>query len=118
MLNFNSIMIGSKQPKALAGFYEKVLEKPADWSEGSWYGWKIGNTNIMLGEHSEVQSRSKEPQRMILNFESENVKEEYERIRELGVKVIKELYEMEGSWIATFADPDGNYFQVISPRSM
>jgi predicted enzyme related to lactoylglutathione lyase len=29
--------------------------------------------------------------------------------------VIKEPYEMEGGWIATLADPDGNYFQLVSP---
>ena len=29
MLNLNSIMIGTKQPKVLAAFYEKVLGQPA-----------------------------------------------------------------------------------------
>ena len=35
-----------------------------------------------------------------------------------GANVVKELYEMEGMqgmWIATFADPDGNYFQLMTP---
>ncbi|HEX6269494.1 MAG TPA: hypothetical protein VFZ43_04615 [Anaerolineales bacterium] len=30
MLNLNSVMIGTRQPAALAAFYEKVLGKPAD----------------------------------------------------------------------------------------
>jgi predicted enzyme related to lactoylglutathione lyase len=29
--------------------------------------------------------------------------------------VVKEPYELQGMWIATFADPDGNYFQLMSP---
>jgi predicted enzyme related to lactoylglutathione lyase len=29
--------------------------------------------------------------------------------------VVKEPYELQGMWIATFADPDGNYFQLTSP---
>lgn len=115
MLNFNSIMIGSMQPKVLAEFYEKVFGKPADWAEDDWYGWQVGSTHFMIGEHSEVKDKAKEPQRVILNFETEEVKEEFERIRDLGAEVIKELYEIESSWIATFADPDGNYFQVMSP---
>ena len=115
MLNLNSVMIGSAQPKALAEFYQKVFGKPADWSDDSWYGWQVGNTHFMIGEHSEVKGKAKEPQRVILNFESKEVKEEFERIKGLGARVIKELYEMEGEWIATFADPDGNYFQVLSP---
>ena len=30
MLNLNSVMLGTKQPKELANFYEKVIGKPAD----------------------------------------------------------------------------------------
>ena len=41
--------------------------------------------------------------------------EEFERIKAAGAEVVKEPYEIEGMWIATFADPDGNYFQLMSP---
>jgi predicted enzyme related to lactoylglutathione lyase len=115
MLNLNSVMIGSNQPKVMADFYEKVLGRKPDMNEGNWYGWKVGSSFLSIGEHSEVKGEAKEPQRIILNLESKEVKEEYERIKETGAKVIKELYEMQGMWIATFADPDGNYFQVASP---
>ena len=117
MLNLSSVMIGSEQPKVLAEFYEKVLGKP-DMVEDGWYSWKIGNSYLSIGEHSEVKAKAKEPQRMILNFESEKVKDEFARIKKLGSTVIKEPYEMEGVWIATFADPDGNYFQLMSPWDM
>ncbi len=108
-------MIGASQPKVLAEFYEKVLGKPADMVEGNWHGWSAGNTYLSIGEHSEVKGKAKEPQRLILNFETKEVKEEFERIKSVGAKVIKEPYEMEGAWIATFADPDGNYFQLMTP---
>ena len=117
-LNLNSIMIGSSRPKALAAFYEKVFGKPADWAEDGFYGWQVGNAHVMIGKHSEVKGKAKEPQRLILNLESRTYKKEYERIKGLGAKVIKELYELEGEWIGTFADPDGNYFQVTSPPKM
>jgi predicted enzyme related to lactoylglutathione lyase len=32
-----------------------------------------------------------------------------------GAVVIKEPYDMQGGWIATLADPDGNYFQLVTP---
>ena len=115
MLNLNSIMIGSAHPRALADFYGKVFGKVADWAEDNWYGWQAGDTHFMIGKHSEVKGKAKEPQRVILNFETKKVKEEFERIRNLGAKVITEPYEMEGGWIATFADPDGNYFQLMPP---
>lgn len=115
MLNLNSIMIGTHQPKVLAQFYEKVFGKSPDMEEGTWSGWQLGSCFFNIGEHSKVIGKAKEPQRIILNLETKKVKEEFERIKKTGAKVIKEPYEMENAWIATFADPDGNYFQLMSP---
>lgn len=115
MLNFNSIMIGSSNPKALAKFYEKVFDKAPDMADGDWAGWQVGSCFFNIGEHSEVKGKAKEPQRIILNLETDDVKEEFERIKKIGATVIKEPYEMQGAWIATFADPDGNYFQLMTP---
>ncbi len=118
MLSFGSVLIGSSQPKVVAEFYERVIGKSADWKESNFYAWKVGSGFLAIGEHSEIKDKAKEPQRVILNFETKEVKEEFERIRDLGAKVIKELYKFENVWISTFADPDGNYFQVMSPFEM
>jgi len=120
MLNLNSLMIGTMQPKVMAEFYEKVLGKPADMADGQWYGWKVGSVFLSVGEHSEMKGAAKDPGRVMFNLETKDVKSEFERIKKLGAKVIKELYEMsdeggQGMWIATFADPDGNYFQLMTP---
>lgn len=109
-------MIGSHKPKEMADFYKAVLQKDPEMEDGSWYGFQAGGTFITIGEHSEVKESAQEPQRIIMNFETKEVKEEFERIKEIeGVKVIKEPYEMQGAWIATLADPDGNYFQLMTP---
>ncbi len=117
MLNLTSIMIGTKQPQALATFYEKVMGKPADMvdSENGFFGWQVGNAFLSVLEHSEMGGPTKDPGRVMFNFETTQVKEEFERIRALGGVVIKEPYEMQGAWIATLADPDGNYFQLVTP---
>lgn len=115
MLNLNSIMVGTSQIQVMADFYEKVFGKPADMKEGEWHGWSVGNTFISFGSHSEVHGQAKEPQRMIFNLETKEVKEEFDRIKGVGATVIKEPYEMGSAWIATLADPDGNYFQLMTP---
>jgi predicted enzyme related to lactoylglutathione lyase len=117
MLNLNSVMIGTKQPIALAAFYEKILGKPADMvdQDNGFWGWQVGSAFISVLEHSQMVGNSKDPGRVMFNFETPQVKEEFERIKALGGAVIKEPYEMGGSWIATLADPDGNYFQLVSP---
>lgn len=115
MLNLTSVMLGTSDSKKLANFYGEILNKKPDWSEGEWFGWQMGNLHLTIGSHSEVMGKAKEPQRVILNFEVKDVKKEFDRIKQRGAKVIKEPYEVEGMWIATLADPDGNYFQLMSP---
>ena len=117
MLNLNSVMIGTKQPEVLAAFYEKVLEKPADMvdQENGFWGWQVGSAFLGILNHSEMGGNTKDPGRVMLNYETPHVKEEFERIKSLGGKVIKEPYDMGGGFIATPADPDGNYFQLMNP---
>lgn len=117
MLDLNSIMIGTQQPKVLANFYEKVLGKPAEMvdEEHGFFGWQVGSAYLSVLEHSEMGGSAKDPGRVLLNFETAQVKEEFERIKALGGTVIRAPYEMEGGWIATLADPEGNYFQLVTP---
>lgn len=114
MLNLNSFMIGSQQPEKLAEFYSGVLDKKPDWTDEDWYGWTVGNCHLTIGPHSEIKGRAREPQRLILNLETTDVLHESERLKKLGTPVIKEPYQIDDMWIATFADADGNYFQLMS----
>jgi predicted enzyme related to lactoylglutathione lyase len=110
-------MIGTKQAQAMASFYEKVFRKPADVVDAGsgYYGWQVGSAYLSLLEHSEMGGNTKDPGRVMFNFETAQVKEEFERIKSLGGKAIHEPYELGSGWIATLADPDGNYFQLITP---
>jgi hypothetical protein len=73
-LSFNNVMIGSAQPEVLGEFYAKVFDRPADMKEDGWYGWHVGAAWFSIGEHTEVKDQAKEPQRVILNFETKEVK--------------------------------------------
>jgi len=109
-------MIGSHDPDRLGAFYEKVIGKPSDMQEmEEWYGWMVGKTFLTIGPHSEIMGPSKEPQRVMFNFETRNVPKEYARLLKLGAVAVKEPYEIQGMGIATLADPDGNYFQLMTP---
>ncbi len=120
MLTLNSVMIGTKQPKVLAAYYEKVLGQPAGMvdEEYGFYGWQAGAAFLSILDHSEMGGPTKDPGRIMFNFETSQVKEEFERIKAAGGTVIREPYEMEGGWIATLADPDGNYFQLVTPMEV
>ena len=117
VLNFNGVLIGSEEPKVLSDFYAKVFGKPS-WDDGGFVGWQVGSAMLMIGPHSEVRGRNEMPGRIIINFETPDVRGEFERIKALGATVEREPYQPSGPaemWLATFEDPDGIYFQLASP---
>ncbi len=69
-----------------------------------------GKTFVPSGKHDNIKGKTKEPEMI--------VKEEFGRIKKSGAKVAAKPYKMGESEmrIATFADPDGNYFQPVTPR--
>lgn len=118
-MNLNSIMLGSEDSKKLGDFYAKVLGPPnPEWSDdaGGWFGFQAGDGGLAIGPHSEVKGKNQHPGRIMLNFETTDLKAEFERIKGLGAEVVAEPYEPgEGMQMCTFADPDGNYFQLSTP---
>lgn len=118
MLNLNTIMLFSEDPKSLSDFYKKVFQKEPDFEMEGYSGFSAGSVTIMVGPHDKVQGKNANPERIMLNFETSDVKNEFERIKEIGAEVIAEPYkpgEEPDMLIATFADPDGNFFQLGSP---
>ena len=117
MLNLNSVMISSEDPKPLVEFYTKVFGEPG-WTGGDFTGWKAGNGYVMVGPHSDVKGRNEMPGRMMFFLETEDVQGEFARLKGLGAQVQQEPYqpgEAPDGWLATLVDPDGNFFQLASP---
>lgn len=117
MLNLNSVMIGTMQPKAMVSFYSGVLGKAPDMvdADAGFSGWQVGSSYLSVLQHSEMTGKTRDPGRVLINFETAQVKEEFERIKALGATVVREPYQMGDGWLATLADPDGNYFQLVTP---
>lgn len=116
-MNLRSILIGSEDSQRLIEFYSRLFGKPA-MEEGGFAGWEIGNGWLTVGPHDQVKGGNGEPGRIIWNIESPDVKADFERLKEAGANVVKDPYEagdeeMQMS-IATFSDPDNNYFQLVS----
>ncbi len=117
-MNFNGILIGSEDPRRLADYYTRLFGEPA-WDMQGYVGWQLGSGFVTVGAHSEVTGKSVHPGRIIWNIESADVRGDFQRFVDAGAIVVREPYTMEGDetggLIATFADPDDNYFQLMSP---
>jgi len=103
------------EAKGRGGVYEKICDKKAELKSGGWLRGEGGSTFFSGGGQSESKRKAKESGRIMFNFETKEVEKEFKRMVDAGAEVIKEPYEMGGMWIATLADPDGNYFQLMSP---
>ncbi len=116
-MQFNGILIGSDDPARLIEYYTKVLGEPG-YTDSSFSTWMLGSGSVSIGPHSEVHGSNPQPGRLIWNIETPDVQAEFDRMKSAGAIVVREPYSFEGfpdSWIATLADPDDNYFQLMTP---
>ena len=116
-MNLNSILVGSADPQRLVDYYSRLFGAPG-WVAGPYHGWQLGSGFLTVGPHDQVKGTNTEPGRIIWNLESADVPGDFERLTSAGATVVQEPYhpgEMPDAWIATFSDPDGNYFQLLTP---
>jgi len=118
-VNFKSILIGSENPQRLVEYYSLLFGKPG-MEEGGYAGWQIGTGFISVGPHDEVTGQNAQPGRLLWNIESADVASDFDRLKAAGATVVREPYNPAGPGgppvlVATFSDPDDNYFQLQSP---
>jgi hypothetical protein len=58
-----------------------------DGEQGFW-GWQVGSAFLGILKHSEMGGSTKDAGRVMFNFETAQVKEEFERITALGATVV------------------------------
>jgi predicted enzyme related to lactoylglutathione lyase len=117
-MKLNGVLLGSENPAKLAEFYTRVFGEPSWKGEDNWVGYTVGGGQLGIGPHSEVKGKNESPGRIMLMVETNDVAGEFARIKDLGAKIVAEPYHPDPSsdmWLATLADPDGNYFQLASP---
>ena len=119
-MNFNSILIGSADAQRLVDYYTKLFGPPG-FSDGGYTGWQLGTGFVTVGPHDQVSGKNAQPGRLIWNLETTDVAGDFERLKAAGAIVVREPYAFEPETavsIATLADPDDNYFQLITPMPM
>ena len=115
------LLIGSEDPKRLVDFYRRLFGDPA-FDENGYSGWGSAGGWVTIGPHDQVKGTNREPGRLIWNVTSNDVRGDFDRFVAAGATVVAEPYDPGGEdgegLIATLADPDGNYFQLVSPMEM
>jgi len=109
---FQGIIISTDDLTQLLPFYRDILGLGTQMESNGFV--VLGGGQIAVGLHSEVKGKSRDPNRVIVNLSVDNCQVEYERLKGLGVKFIREpSREAQDLKIATFLDPDGNTLQLF-----
>lgn len=118
-----AVLLSSEDATKLAHFYrEKVgLKQTMEMELGGkgekGYDFDLEGGNLYILDHSEIKGKSKEPARIMFNLEVDDIEKEAARLDKLDVEKHQDVYHIEGyGLIATFKDPDGNYFQLVQIR--
>jgi predicted enzyme related to lactoylglutathione lyase len=113
-----AIHIGTERPEKLATFYRQVLQAEPVWASDDVTGFMVGDVILEITTHDQVAGRNQMPARTFFDLMVDDARAEFARIQALGATVVQEPYDVvdeESQFtVATFADPDGNYFQVAS----
>lgn len=122
-MNLTHACIMTEDVIKLRDFYREVLQLEGetfgvDYAE---FETAVGHLGIFdLNFHNRVSNNSakgKYNKTILLEFSVDDVDAEYERIKNMGVEIIKELKnEVWGSRSFYFLDPDGNmisFFKVL-----
>ena len=121
-MNLNSVLIGSEDPKPLVDYYTKLFGAPSG-SEGGYTWWQLGTGGFTVSQHSEVKGKNAAPGAGHLEHRDRRREGRFRTLKAAGARVIQEPYapdtgdapEAPEMSVATFADPDDNYFQLVSP---
>lgn len=114
LTGIQSVIIWSEDAKRLAPFYRDVLGlKPAMEAEGFTMFEASTGAPLAIGTHSEVRGRSRDSNRVMIDFGVDDCQAEYERLRKEGVEFTRTPSKDGDLIIATFLDPDGNALQLF-----
>ncbi len=121
--NFESIKIGSANATKLADFYKKKVGLKQSWDavmgeDMNVYGFGVGKIDLVILDDPKIKGKSKEGRRIMLNLEVDNIEKEFKKLKKARVKVVQKIYHIEEyGYVATFADLDGNYFQLVKTHA-
>lgn len=111
------VIIWTKDLDTLLSFYRDTLEITPHSVHAEFVSFKWGEMRLGIGKHSEVEGRTTEPFRVMVNFSVSDIHHVYAELRARDVEFIRPPEkEHWGGWVATFSDPDGNILQLLQLR--
>ncbi len=110
----HSVLIWTEDLQRILPFYRDVLGLKPQMENDQFVVFESSSgAALAIGAHSDVKGRSRDPKRVMVDFNVDDCQAEYERLRGHGVDFIRAPSKEDGAIIATFSDPDGNILQLF-----
>jgi len=110
-MNFNSVMIGSEDPKRLVDYYTKILGARKIWDFTS-MGTRVAAINVSSGPLLLLAGHRPAPS-VLPVFEVENLKATVKEFRSRGWLPDGEQFEIPNGPCYLFKDPSGNQMAIF-----
>ena len=104
-----SLLIGSARVDHMKSWYRRAF----DITENDMGAFEFGPVQLFIETHSDVDGNVKEPARVIINLNVDDCSGLASHLKELGTRFVRKVEQEQFGLIATVADPDGNYLQLI-----
>jgi|SRR3989344_1925216 len=120
--NISTILIWSEDFRTLADWYKSTfgfqIAEELNHPQDTGVLFRVGNTNLWIGQHSEVHGKNKDIHRHMFNINVDSVSEAYEYLISKGVKFLAEPFKAPtfDKYFATFYDLDNNLGQIIGDK--
>ena len=122
--SLESVVLLSEHADDLAKFYQdKVgleIKDEAEGDDGSkMFELKVGDgPNIYIMSNSDIKGKNSNPSRVLISIEVDDIEKEDEKIKDAGVKAVKDVHHLEGyGLIGTYEDLDGNNFNLVQVKA-
>ena len=112
-------MIWSENHRALADWYRDKLglkaSKELNHPDDTGVIFQIGDTQLWIGQHSEVKGKNQDSARHMFNLDVDSVQEAYNYLKSKGVEFIAPPFKAPTMdyHFASFLDLDNNIVQLI-----
>lgn len=113
-----SIILGTTQPARLREWYLKVLApEQADDMSASARGGEgpihLDGFILVIEGRDDIDTQNPQPGRVLVNFHVDDFEAAEKQLLAAGVQWLLPVADRPSGRFGTFADPDGNYLQII-----
>lgn len=119
--SISTVLIWTDNYRTLADWYKDTfqlavveeLDHPED--TGVLLAFPDGSVTLWIGQHSEVHGHNSDASRHMFNITVDSVSAAYTKLHKKNITIIAKPFKAPtfDKYFATFADPDGNFIQII-----